>query len=320
MTSSPLLSTLARATALVSTLLGLVAGAAGPVRAEPVRTLLLAYPTPPEQRTFAEHLTLLWRGANQPTTERLALELGGEATARLRLVERGRGDFTPVTSAEAARLLPARPALSVLGVLWPELLHAVTAGPDPQTVGLPLTASVRVTPGAGYAFDALVEWSLDKPEQLRLLGMAPPLAEQTAPFAGLDGDVLLFSAPAPLAALSEALAAPGSRLRLVPFSGRLVEDFKLIYPWLQSVNVARGAYPAMSRNMVLPARYLVLVGRLDLPGPTVAKLVRTLYKKGSAVGEDAPLLAGLEAERNALFGKLLRFHAEAARAYGLDAP
>ncbi|MBI4082851.1 MAG: hypothetical protein HY423_09600 [Candidatus Lambdaproteobacteria bacterium] len=265
---------------------------------------------------FAEELAQLWRRGNRPTLERLALAPIADAVSALAALRRGRGDFAIVDVATAFETLGEPKGLAAIGVLWPELLHAVTRGRGLRIVELPLKGPVRVAPNARYAFDALVEWSQEQPEQLGLLHLQQAGdAERPAP---QPDEVLLLSGAPPIEGLAAALGTSGNDRRLIPISTRMVEELKLIYPWLQTAPLLRGAYPTLDSNMELPARYLVMVSRRSLPDPTVQKMLTTLYEKGRAVSPYDPRFGEIQGARNQLFAKLLPYHPLAARVLRLE--
>ena len=125
---------------------------------------------------------------------------------------------------------------------------------------------------------------------------------------------MLFAAPAPVWELQQAQERD-SRLRLLPISNKLVDEFKLAYPWLVTEKLGRGDYPALDRNLELPAVYEILVGRRDLPAATVRKVLDTVYGRSNAMVLFDPLFGQTNARMNAVFGKLMPFHPETARRF-----
>ena len=301
--------------ALCALLVGLGVGTflPGPAAAKPLLTLL-AGSEPDGSAFFLEDLTHLWNRMTQPIPEALTTAIVPEVDRRLRALSRNRAHFAIITTAQATRLLPEYRDLAAIGLLWPNYLHALTRDPAVSRVGLPVKGQVTVAAADRFVLDGLREMTLDDSGQER----PPRLAENGALpafLAGTDEEVFFFTAPVPLEEVSQALER-GDGLRLLAFSGRFVEELRLLYPWLQTATLKRGTYPGMTRNLELPVRYQVMVARRDLAAPRVHKMLRALYRRSPAVAPFNPLFGALNGKSNAAFAKLFPFHAVAAKELG----
>jgi TRAP-type uncharacterized transport system substrate-binding protein len=298
-----------RALALAAALL---AAGAPALPAAPVRTALAAESGDGSWR-FLTDLAELWRSRYDPTPEQLAVRTVRGAQARLRAVSRGRGDFAVVDAATVAERLADYPRLTALAVLWPDLMLAVSRNPAVRELKLPVGAELWVLDSAGFAYDTLSELAgSDAGQRARLLRMPENLLLDALDYG--QEPVLLFTAPTPLLELNDALKRD-ARLQVLPIDNKIVDELKLAHPWLMTEKLERGAYPGLQRNLELPAVYRVLVGRRDLPAATVRKVLDTVYGRTSAMAPFDPLFGQTDGRMNAVFGKLMSFHAETARRF-----
>ena len=303
---------LARLLPLLAVAALLLHGWAPGAAAAPVRTALVSGQGDGAWRFFSD-LAELWRSRFEPTPEQLALQRVPGALERLRGVSRGRGDFAIVDAETAAGHLAEFPRLTALAVLWPELLHAVTRGPVPREVSLPVAAELWALDSAAFAFDTFSELAHADAAQTALLQRMPDdLLLDALDYA--QGPILVFSAPAPLLQLLEAQRRD-PRLRLLPIANRIVDEMKLAHPWLVTGKVGRSTYPGLERNLELPAVFQILVGRRDLPVLTVRKVLDTVYVRANAMALFDPLFGQTDSSMNAFFGKLMSFHPETARRF-----
>jgi TRAP-type uncharacterized transport system substrate-binding protein len=280
--------------------------------AAPVRTALAEVAGDGSWR-FLVDLAELWHSRYEPTAEQLAVRPVPGAEARLRAVARGRADFAVVDARTAAERLAAYPRLTAVAVLWPNLLHAVTRNPAARELALAGETEVWVLDSAGFAYDTLAELARNDPRrQERLYRMPENLLRDALDYS--REPLLVFTAPAPVRELEELLRRDAG-LRIVPVANKLVEELKLGHPWLVSENLGRGAYPGLERNLELPAVYQILVGRRDLPAPTVHKVLSTVYGRSNVMALFDPLFGQTDGRLNAVFGKLMPFHAETARRF-----
>lgn len=289
----------------------------GAARAEPVLTLLVGQQLDGSRR-FGGELARLWKSRNRPTAERLAVRTVPGAEARLRALSRGRGHFAIVSADEALRALPAYPRVRAIGALWPVYLHALTRGNSVQALRLPLTAPVWTAENAGFAYDSLWEWSADLPavrEGLRVFpdGEIPRMLER------LDSEVLLFTAPAPLAEIARALEAD-PRLRLLHYDTALLEEFRVAYPWLQIAVLPLGIYPKMRASLEAPARHLMMVGGAELSEASIRKMLDSVYGSKNALSRYDPLFGQTDPAVNALFAPLVPYHPVSIEALGIAEP
>ena len=290
----------------------LLSGLAASARAAPVRTALSAEGGDGSWR-FLNDLKELWHNRYEPTAEQLAVRAVPGAEARLHAVNRGRGDFAVVDVATAAQHLSEYPNLTTVAVLWPNLLQAVSRNPAAQEVKLPVTVELWALDSAAYAFDTLRELTRKDPAQTALLQRVPDSMLVDA----LDYSrvpILLFTAPAPLEEVTAAMARDGT-LQMLPIGNKIVDELKLAYPWLVTEKLGRGAYSGLDRNLELPAVYMVLVGRRDLPAATVRKALDTVYGRSNAMALFDPLFGQTNSAMNAVFAKLLPFHPVTARRF-----
>jgi TRAP-type uncharacterized transport system substrate-binding protein len=285
--------------------------------AAPVRTLWVAG-TGDGSMTFAEDLAALWDSRNGPTPERLAIDVRSDPAERVRAVNRGRADLTILSVDDAARLLPEHPRAAALGVLWPLYVHALTRGGSVQSLRLPLSSPAWVLESAPFAHEGLWERAGNGDGGRPGLELFPADWLPDA-LAQLRGEVLVFAAPAPLRELSEALQADPA-LRLVNIDPKLVEEWRLHYPWVRTVSLSPGVYPGVRGPLELPVRYQVLVGRLELGRATVQKVLDTVYGARDGAARIDPLFGQIRADINATFSPLLPFHPIAAEALGLSRP
>lgn len=260
---------------------------------------------------FLRDLGEMWRRLTQPLPGRLAAAYAEDGEARLRLLARGRGHFAIVDTPTAVRRLPEYPRLAAIGLLWPEYLHVLATDTRATALGLPISRTLRIGSSARYLYDGLLEWSQDKPEQGDLLEFA---GAADLFFEPLHQELLIFSAPAPTEKVAVALMEnPG--LKLLPVSPKLVEELRLLFPWLQTGRLPKEVYPGVRGRLELPVRHLLMVGRRDLTDPVVAKMLRTLYRRKAAVAPFNPLFGTLDEKQNLLFAKLIPFHPVAAKTF-----
>jgi hypothetical protein len=275
----------------------------------PVFTVLTGAETAGAEE-FLRDLGTVWKHLHHPIVGLLAANAVDDPERRLRLLERGRGHFAIIDTPLAIRKLAEHPSLVAIGLLWPEYLHVLTADPKLRSLELPLRRKLTVSPSARYVYDALLEWSQDKPNQAGLLA----LGEAPDPYFALPEDgVWVFSAPAPTEEVA-AVLTDNSELRLLSVSPRLVEELRLLFPWLQTERLPRGAYPEVRGKLELPVRHLLMVGRRDLAPPAVQKMLRSLYDRKRAVAPFNPLFATLDEKLNVVFAKLVPYHPVAAKA------
>ncbi len=263
---------------------------------------------------FLEDLSRMWRLLHKPTVDRLAVVTVEDQKTRLRKLSRGRGHFAVIHTSVAASTLAEHEDLAAIALLWPDYLHALTASRGMSVLGLPLSRKLAIAENARYAYEGLMEWSDGKRGQRKLLGLVAGMGQWFEEDRA-EEEVLLFSAPAPLAAMARRLADDDD-LRLLRISGRLVEELRLRHPWMQTATLPRNAYPGMKSKLVLPVRHQLLVGRKDLPAPTVEKMLRTLYRRKGASAPINPLFGALDKKLNRIFAELFPYHAVAAKALG----
>jgi hypothetical protein len=302
----------ARLLALLAGAALLLHGLAGGARAEPVRTALVSGQGDGAWR-FLSDLSELWRSRYDPTPEQLVVRRMPGALERLRLVARGRGDFAVVDVETAAAHLAEFPRLTAVAALWPDLLHAATRNPAVRELKLPISTELWAMDSADFAYDTLGELTQSDAAQTALLQRMPDdLLLDALDYA--QAPILLFSAPTPLLQLVEAQRRD-PRLRLLPIANRIVDEMKLAHPWLVTEKVGRATYPGLDRNLELPAVFQILVGRRDLPAPTVRKALDTIYNRSNAMALFDPLFGQTDGSMNAVFGKLMSFHPETARRF-----
>ncbi len=289
----------------------LVPLAAGPAAAEPVRTVLVDDGWS-GARAFAEDLRVLWRHRYEPTPERLALRTVAPPEARLRALQRRRGDFAVVDAATAAERLADYDRVTAVAVLWPNLLHALSRNRRVREVALPPAVETWVFDNAPRVHAVLraLAGGGDGAGRLHLV----PARVLPDALAYADEPLLLASLPVPAAPLSEALARRGN-LRLVPFPGGLLEELKLEAPWLLTGKMGRGTYAGQGKNLELPAVYQLMLGRKELPAATVRKMLRTVYRRPGAMALFNPLFDRLSGNMNEVFGKLVSFHPATAERF-----
>jgi hypothetical protein len=297
---------------VVLALCGAVPAAVPPAQAAPVRTVLSAEGGDGSWR-FLSDLALLWRNRYDPTPEQLVVRPVPDAEMRLRDVNRGRGDFAVVDVGTAVAHLSEYPNLTTLAVLWPNLLQALSRNPAARELKLPLPAELWVLDSADYAYPTLRALTRNDPASAARVQRVP----QDVLIDALDYSsepILLFTAPAPLREVSEAMQRDG-RLQMLPIANKINDELKLAQPWLVTEKLGRGAYPGLDRNVELPAVYMLLVGRRDLPAPTARKVLDTVYGRASAMALFDPLFGLTNGSMNAVYAKLLPFHPETARRF-----
>lgn len=257
----------------------------------------------------------MWRGLTQPTPGLLAAGIADDPEARLRLLARGRGHFAIIDTPTAVRRLPELPRVVAIGLLWPEYLHVLAPGSGSPALTLPLVRRLRIAGSARYVYEGLLEWSQDKPEQAGLLDF---VGSADLFFEPLVGEMLIFSAPAPTEKVIVSLVEnPG--LSLLPVAPKMVEELRLLFPWLQTARLPQDAYPGLRGRPELPVRHALMVGRRDLADAVVEKMLRTLYRRKGAAAPFKSLLGNLDEKANLLFAKLIPFHPVAASAFKLSA-
>ncbi len=312
MTGRPPVWRRARLLPLLAAAALLLHGLAPAGAAAPLRTALVSGQGDGAWR-FLSDLAELWRNRSEPTPEQLAIQRVPGALERLRLVSRGRGDFAIVDAETAAGHLAEFPRLTALAVLWPDLLHAVTRNPAVRELKLPVAAELWALDSADFAYDTLSELTHDEPAQTALLQRMPDdLLLDALDYA--QEPVVLFSAPTPLLQLLDAQRRD-PRLRLLPIANHIVDEMKLAHPWLVTGKVGRSTYPGLERNLELPAVFQILVGRRELPAPTVRKVLDTVYGRANAMALFDPLFGQTDSAMNAFFGKLMSVHPETARRF-----
>lgn len=313
MTQHRIVPCITRLLALLLLAGALLARQALPAAAAPVRTALAAEEGDGSWR-FLSDLAQLWRNRYEPTDEQLAVRTMDGPQARLRAVNRGRGDFAVVDVRTAVQHLAEYPRLTTIAVLWPNLLYAVTRNPAVHAVQVPVPAELWALHNAGFALRTLTEMTRDDPAQGALLHRVPDdILVDALDYANVP--IMVFTAPTPLRELQSAMSRD-PRLHILPFDNPVLDELKLAYPWLTTGKLPRLTYPGQQKNLELPAVYQVLVGRRDLPAPTVDKVLNTVYGSANATALFDPLFAQVEPGMNAVFAKLLPFHPETARRFG----
>lgn len=297
-------------TVLAAALLGAVLPR--PAAAAPVYTLLTdaAEDIP---RNFAADLAQLWKERIVPAPAHLALKRSGASGERLRSLSRGRGHFTIVDVETAASRLPEYPRLTAVAVLWPNLLHALSRKPGRTLMRTGIRDEVWVFDNAPYPYPILSELNPGPREGeggavLLEAGLIPDALDYA------DGPVMLVSFPPGDERLARVLRKDPS-LRLLPFSQRLLEEFKLNAPWLLTETLRKGGYPGLKKNLEVPALYRVLVGRRDLPDSAVEKMLAVLYESRRSMVMFNPLFGRLNPKLNAVFAKLISFHPVTAKRF-----
>lgn len=263
---------------------------------------------------FLEDLSQIWKGLHVPAEGRLAVITSATPEARLRLLTRGRGHFAIIDTAAATSLLARYEGLAAIALLWPGYLHVVAGRRGAPALRLPMREKLAVAESARYVFDALMEWNQDTerpPTRAVLIPEGDALLERLSD----GGEVLLFSAPAPFAPLVELMRQEPAP-RLLPVSPRLMDDLRLLNPWLQTATLAAGTYPGMSTKLQLPVRHVLLVGRKDLPEAIVAKMLISLYSKARSVAPYSPLFGALNRNLNVFFAQLFPYHPVTAKRLG----
>lgn len=262
---------------------------------------------------FLEDLSRIWKTLHVPAPGRLAVTHAGEPKRRLRLLSRGRGQFAIIDTAVATAILTEHEGLAAVALLWPGYLHAVTRAPL-AALALPIRKPVKVAHSARYVYEALMEWKRDRRAKITNVTLLPNGQDFLQDFDEGD-DVILFSAPAPFADLVE-LMEEDSDLRLLSMSPRLMENLRLLNPWLQTEVLAARTYPRMNTRKVLPVRHLVMVGRKDLPEEIVSKMLISLYDKTSAIAPYNPLFGAMGPKLNQVFAQLFPYHPVTAKKLG----
>jgi TRAP-type uncharacterized transport system substrate-binding protein len=283
---------------------------AAPVQAVPVYTVAVGAGEMGAAQ-FLEDLGQIWKGLHVPAEGRLAVIVSATPEARLRLLTRGRGHFAIIDTAAATSLLVQHEGLAAIALLWPGYLHVVAGRQGAPALQLPMREKLAIAESARYVFDALMEWNQDTehaPTRAALIPDGSELLNRSRD----DEEVVLFSAPAPFAPLAELLEQEPA-LRLLPVSPRLMDELRLLNPWLQTETLAAGTYPGMSSKLLLPVRHVLLVGRKDLPEAIVAKMLISLYTKARSAAPYSPLFGALNRKLNVFFAQLFPYHPVTAK-------
>lgn len=260
---------------------------------------------------FLDDLAVLWARLTRPTPHRLAVRRVMGAEGRLRALVRGRGHFALIDSSRGAQLLGEHKSVAAIGLLWPSFLHVVTQAKQVSAFALPLSQEIVILENARYVYDGLLEWSQENPEAAPWFSLAPRGSSPLDIAAGGTA-LVLFSAPAPLAGLVQALAVEPA-LKVLPVSSGLLEELRLMHPWLQTRTLPRGTYRGVRRPWPLPVRHLLLVGRRDLPADVVKKMLATLYGRSAALAPFNPLFGSMRRRSNAFLAELVPYHPTAVR-------
>ena len=284
------------------------------LRAEPLLTLLVGRDLDGSRR-FADDLSRIWSNRDHPTDERLAVSQTGSARIRLRALERSRGHFAIVSAEEASQYLGDHPRLRVIGGLWLIYLHALTRDQTVQSLSLPLRNAVWVTENAAYAHHALWEWSQETPLAREMLEIFPTPWIPDLLY-NLGSEVLLFAAPVPLEEITAELQRD-STLRLLPFDGGLLDEFRLAYPWLQTAVLPGSAYQKGAVLLEWPGRRMLMVADVALPEPSARKMLESLYETREGAALFNPLFGQYDTSVNKLLARILPFHPVSAKYFGL---
>ena len=285
-----------------------------PVGAVPVYKLLAsgkARHSP--QWKFGVDLARMWEERNEPLPAHLATVDTGNPENRLRTLARGRGDFAIVDAETAAENLPDFPRLTLVAVLWPEFLHALSRKSGLKKIGTLTKEEVWVFDNVYYPHMIFTELSQRRtgkddwfPVNLDA-GMIPDALDYA------DGPVLLITALAGDPGVTRAMSGDFP-LHLVSYSQKLLEEMKLRAPYILTAALPKGSYPGQPKNLDLPALYRVLVARKDISDGPVNKMLSTLYDSDDSMEMFNPLFSRLNPRLNAVFAKLMPFHpATAAR-------
>lgn len=283
-----------------------------PIQAVPVYTVLMDQQEA-GAANFMEDLSRLWKNLHAPVPGRLSPTHSSSAGRSLRLLGRGRGHFAIIDTAVATSSLAQHEGLAAVALLWPVYLHALTSS-GLASLARPIRQPVIVAGSARYVYDAFMEWNTNKrnkPTQVTLLADGGDFLETAME----QDSILLFSAPAPLARLVE-LMEEEPELRLASLSPRLVENLRLLNPWLQTKVLAAGTYPRMRRKKLLPVRYLLMVARKDLPEAVIRKMLITLYYRTKAMAPYSPLFGMMNPKLNEVFAQLIPYHPVTGKTLG----
>ncbi len=312
------LGTVVKATVLMATILiaaiTLVALPA-PVGAVPVYKLLAGGKAQAAPRwKFGVDLARMWKERDEPLPAHLVPIDAGDPENRLRTLARGRGDFAIVDAETAAEKLPEFPRITVVAVLWPEFLHALSRKPGLRKIGTRIQEEVWVFDNVFYPHTIFTELSQRRNGEEEWLpvkldaGLIPDALDYA------DGPLLLVATLAGDPGVTRAMAGENP-IRLVSYSQRLLEEMKLRAPYLLTAPLPKGSYPGQPKNLELPALYRILVARKDIPPGPVEKMLSTLYDSDDSMEMFNPLFTRLKPRLNAVFAKLMPFHPATAERF-----
>ena len=260
------------------------------------------------QAAFVESLEKAWVRGQYPYDAALAGSEGSEGYIRVRAVARGRAHFALVSSA-LKKDIENEPGVTVISVLWPELLHALTWNPSLKEVRQPLAGEI---------------WLFDSPHfppgSLNVVGNNPRSATEPVSRTDWDlahdaleagaqaaGPLYLLTAPLGTREITVALHASAG-LQLVPFQDRLVKNLSNNWNWVSSELVPANTYPRQPRAMELPASYVLLIGQAGLPPQAVGKMLDILLSTRSGLERLHPAFAQIDEKRNKGFLTRMPFH------------
>ena len=287
--------------------------AAAPL-ARPVRTLVHApqAPTPAHRDSaeFFQELGEAWRVQVQDHPALLAASPLEGARNRLRLLWRRRAHFAVVPLREALSQMDGLPGLGAVGVLWPEVLHALTRAENARQAAIPAAQETWFFEDAAFPQTLFRPGAAANRPNAQYPALVP--ADLLAEALEYGSDiVLLVTAPPGAAFLAQALRADPA-LHLIPFEKSLLATWPRANPWMIVEPWPKEAYPSLEKPLELPAVFQVLLARKDLPAEDVLKMLASLYGVNPGAVRANPLFGLLSAERNATFQSILPFHPVAA--------
>jgi TRAP transporter TAXI family solute receptor len=211
---------------------------------------------------------------------------------------------------------PRALGLRALAVLYTNATHIVVPADGPVR-GLEDLRGRRVSTGAPnsgtevIAERVLRAAGLDAGQDLtrERLGFGESVA------ALKDGriDAFFASAGVPTAAVLDAAATPGLKVRLLS-DAHLVERLVAEHgPLYSSTTVPEGAYPGVASVQVSAVRNLLVV-REDMPADLAYAITRTLFEKRDELAAAHPAARALEARAGAE-SAVMEYHSGAARYY-----
>jgi len=265
---------------------------------------------------FVDGLANAWRWDRSISTHRLASEVVEDIQFRLDQVTRGRADFAILPIHAFRKHMEDFPGLRVLGVLWPNYLHALVREDNPAPVfTVPLSKPVVVASNAEYVLNGLREWGRGKG---RRLGAIRQETSGKNPISlAVEGDeIVVFSAPAPILELRQAMAE-NSDLRVMRVSSRISEILELYYPWVQRESLPEGVYAGVGKT-VIPAWHMILVVNERVSDVGIQKMLGVLYDTNPILRQANPLFGAIDGKLNTVFAKLFPFHDETARRFGFE--